>query len=445
LEQRWDSVAGSSRNKRENFSMASLEKRANNFRIVFRFGGRKFSRALKTRSDKAAAGCLARLEDNLRRLELGTLALPAGADVASFLLSDGAMDCKPKAPAAFSLAQLLDGYADSLPAGGLEQTTLDQISTHVRHLKRVLGERVQIQSLELQHLQSYIDERAKAKGRHGRRISAITIKKELVTFASAWGWAAHQGIVDRPFPKRGMRFPKTTEKPPFQTWKEIEHRIDRGGLTEAEQADLWDCLFLTRPEIAELLTVVKTNARHSFVYPMFVFAAHTGARRSEIIRSTLDDIDFAANTVTIHEKKRVRGKLTTRRVPMSPLLSAALRQWIANHPGGRQVFCHGLEVKRSKKARLEFGPLSRNETHDHFKRTLAGSKWEKLRGWHVFRHSFCSNCAAAGIDQRIINGWVGHQTEEMVRRYRHGIPDQQQSAMVVVFGNGEQTLVAKTS
>ena len=423
--------------------MASLEKRADRFRIVFRFGGRKFSRALKTRSDKAAAGCLARLEDNLRRLELGTLAVPDGADVASFLLSDGKMDGKPKAPAACSLAQLLDGYVGSLPAGGLEQTTLDCIDIHVRHLKRVLGEHFQIQSLELQHLQDYVDERAKAKGRHGRKVSATTIKKEIVTFAAAWGWATHQRIINRPFPKRGLRYPKTSQKPPFQTRKEIDARSAGVVFQTRNEADLWDCLFLTLSEIDELLAYVKENARHPFLYPMFVFAAHTGARRSEIIRSMLDDIDFTSNTVTIHEKKRIRGKLTTRRVPMSAMLTQVMRHWVDAHPGGQQTFCHDLEVRRSKTARLEFGPLTRNEAHDHFTRTLAGSKWEKLRGWHVFRHSFCSNCAAAGIDQRIINGWVGHQTEEMVRRYRHLIPDQQQSAIMLVFGNnGQQPLVS---
>ena len=53
----------------------------------------------------------------------------------------------------------------------------------------------------------------------------------------------------------------------------------------------------------------------------------------------------------------------------------------------------------------------------------------------MFRHSFCSNCAAKGIDQRLINAWVGHQTEEMVRRYRHLIPNQQQEAIRVVYGD----------
>ena len=79
-------------------------------------------------------------------------------------------------------------------------------------------------------------------------------------------------------------------------------------------------------------------------------------------------------------------------------------------------------------------PLTRSEAHDHFKRTLANSKWAKLRGFHVFRHSFASNLAAAGVDQRIIDKWMGHQTEEMRKRYQHLFPDQQRQAIDSVFG-----------
>ena len=65
--------------------MASLEQRSGRFRVVFRFAGRKFNRSLKTANRMEAASSLARLEDNLRRLELGTLVLPDHSDVASFL------------------------------------------------------------------------------------------------------------------------------------------------------------------------------------------------------------------------------------------------------------------------------------------------------------------------------------------------------------------------
>ena len=82
--------------------------------------------------------------------------------------------------------------------------------------------------------------------------------------------------------------------------------------------------------------------------------------------------------------------------------------------------------------------LTPSEARDHFRRTLDGSRWEKIKGFHVFRHSFASNLAAAGVDQRIIDEWMGHQTEEMRKRYRHLFPDQQREAIESVFGrNGK--------
>jgi hypothetical protein len=33
-----------------------------------------------------------------------------------------------------------------------------------------------------------------------------------------------------------------------------------------------------------------------------------------------------------------------------------------------------------------------------------------------------------------IDAWMGHQTEEMRKRYRHLFPDQQQAALASVFG-----------
>ena len=78
--------------------------------------------------------------------------------------------------------------------------------------------------------------------------------------------------------------------------------------------------------------------------------------------------------------------------------------------------------------------LTRNEAHDHLQRSLADSKWSVVRGWHVFRHSFISALAAKGVDQRIIDEIVGHQSEEQRRRYRHLLPSQKASALASVFG-----------
>jgi integrase len=307
---------------------------------------------------------------------------------------------------------------------------------HLRHVVTTLGAAFPIQALTQAHLQQHIDRRARQKGRRGQPMSPVTLRKELASLRGCWNWGVEAGLVSGRFPNRGLKYPKTDEKPPFQTRAEIERQLARGGLTEAEVRALWDSLFLTLPEIDDFLRHVEANARHGFLYPMFVFAAHTGARRSEILRARIDDVDFTAGTVLIRERKRAKGKRTHRRVPLSPTLERVLRDWLGKHPGGQFLFCHGLKVVRSKKRRTAVGPLTRDEANDHFKRTVADSKWEVLRGWHLFRHSFASNCAAAGIDQRLIDAWMGHTTEEMRRRYGHHIPTQERAAIEAVFGPG---------
>src|SRR5262249_40917808 len=135
--------------------------------------------------------------------------------------------------------------------------------------------------------------------------------------------------------------------------------------------------------------------------------------------------DFAANVVTLREKKRNRDKEETyRTVPLTPMLAEAMRAWFAVHPGGPLTVCTstGKAYSKSLAART-------------FDRVLRMSTWDVLPGWHCFRHSFISNCVAKGVDQRLIDQWVGHTTEAMRRRYSHLIPKTSQEALQTVFAS----------
>ncbi|MBM4073199.1 MAG: site-specific integrase [Planctomycetes bacterium] len=327
----------------------------------------------------------------------------------------------------------------------MEENSLDTVKMHLRHFAKTVGNGFPIQTLSTIQVQQHIDRRARKKGLRKRPLSPMTLKKEVTSLRACWNWGLSAGLLVGTFPNnKALKYPKGDAKPHFQTWKEIERKIARGGLSAAEIKDLWDCLFLTLNEINELLSFVEETARHDFLYPMFVFVAHTGARRSEMLRALIDDVDFDGQTVLLRERKRSREQRTFRRVPLSPLLERVLRDWIGRHPGGPSLFCLGLDVPRSKKHRQSPGPLTRDEAHDHFVRAVAHSKWDVLRGWHVFRHSFVSNCAARGVDQRLIDDWVGHQTEAMRKRYRHLFPDQQRHAIQTVFGEmGDAVPVGK--
>ena len=279
-----------------------------------------------------------------------------------------------------------------------------------------------------------------------------------MTHRTAWNWGVKMGHVTGRFPNSGLRFPRSDEKPPFQTREEILKKIVR-PITAAETAELWDALYLTLREIEKLLIHVRSAAAHPWIYPMVATVAHTGARRSELLRMQVTDVDFSGATVIIREKKSKHGVNSARRVPPSPFLAIVLREWIDEHAGGTSLLYHGMTVERSKKRSLTMGykgqktrattkkgrgqgitqrksrsfePLTKDEAHDHLKRTLAGSDCV-MRGWHVLRHSFISACASKGIDQRMLQAWCGHTTAEMSAWYTHLYPSAQREAIASVF------------
>jgi integrase len=404
--------------------MATLEHDSSSgrYRVRFRYGGRAFKRTLKTRNEKEAEGARARVDETIRLLERGRLVIPPGADPGVFIVSDGNLSNKPVLSKPLTLEELLNRSEASIPEGAKEANTRTTEKLHAKHLKRILGGQVSAQGLTLADLQRYCDQRAQEKGKRGL-VRPQTIKKELDTFRAIWNWAVSLGLLSGPVPIKGVRLPKASEQMPFQTWEEVNKIIDRGGLTSLEERALWDRVFLTVPQIAEILEFVRSKARRPVVHPMFVFIAMTGARRSEMMRSRIEDIDFQSGTVLIREKKRDKSKtLTYRRVPMPDLLIRVMKDWLDRHPGGVHTFCLSANQK-----------LKQTFTTKTFRRALKGSKWERLRGFHTFRHSFASNLAAAGVDQRVIDELMGHQTDAMRHRYRHLFPDQRQKAVQSVF------------
>jgi integrase len=350
---------------------------------------------------------------------------------------------------AVTLGHLKDRYLTTHANGTIEANSLYTCRLHLKHLTGFLGEGFPVGELYTAKLQDYVNHRAKAK------ISPVTIRKELASLRACWNWGEPMGLTEGKFPNKGLRYPKADEKPPFMTMAEIERQLKAGA-----PETIWETLYLQTHELTELLNYVKEKAAHSWIYPLFCFAAHTGARRSEIVRATVADIDISGNTVTIREKKKNKSKRTTRRVPLTPFLKKVLKNWLDIHPGDSCLFCHAGEIPRSKKRSLTTGHLSQkkrpttlkgrletvtirpqqeaaaltcNEVHDHFKRTLLNSKWEKIPGLHTLRHSFISACATKGIDQRLVQEWAGHTNEATSRRYRHLYPSSQQEAIRSVF------------
>jgi integrase len=437
--------------------MASLQNRNGSYRIFFEYQRKQRVFTVGRVSEAEARAKADQVDHLLMRLSQGLLAPPPGGDILAFVKHDGVIPQQtPATPGEPTMADLRDLYIETHEPS-LEHHTMRGIRRHFRHLCRLLGEGYPIRTLSLADLQGYVDKRAKARGRRGP-LTPARIKKEIVTLRTAWNWGVRMKIVSGRYPYDGLRYPKSDEKPPFQTRREIERQLP--GLPPQKQAELWAAIYLTLPEAERLLAHVREHAGHPWIYPLVATAAHTGARKGELLRMRVTDVDFSEGVVVIREKKRAHDRRTTRRVPLSTGLAAILTEWLKVHPGGAYLFVQAEYVERSKKRSLTTGrlwkdrpgvvnerlatvrermqpgivPLTEDEASDHLKRTLARSEWKVVRGYHALRHSFISACASRGIDQRLIDEWVGHQSEEQRQRYRHLYPSVQAEALRSVFG-----------
>lgn len=444
--------------------MAALQERNGSYRILFNYRGRQRAFTIGRVVEAEAWAKVALVDYLLMRLKQGLVEVPPGRDIVEFLKHDGASPAGSSGPdAAFdsagpTLADLRDRYLETHGNGTLEVNTLRGIRRHFGHLARALGETFPIRELTLSDLQGYVDHRAKAEGRRGPLLPT-TIRKEIVTLRTAWNWGARMGIVAGRCPVDGLRYAKGDERPPFQSRAEIERQLS--GLSGPKADELWEVLYLTFEEVGRLLDYVKATAGHPWIYPLVATAAHTGARRGELLRMRVGDLDLAASTISIRERKRVHGSRTTRRVPLSTTLAAILAEWLEVHPGGNFLFAQATTVAGSKKRgagtgyvggpgrpttenarraavrareRPDLAPLTEDEARHHLKHTLAGGEWAVVRGYHVLRHSFVSACASRGVDLRMLQEWCGHMSPEMQRRYMHLYPSVQAEAMRSVFG-----------
>ena len=151
-----------------------------NYVLCFRIRDKRFRRSLDTTSRAVADEDVQQVELNLRKMQRGYLKIPKGADVVSFLLSNGHVTEALAAPDQTTLKVLFDKYFAALPMGSLEETTIATMKVHRKSLESYFGKSALIESIDLVALQGYIEKRSRDRGLAGP-LSPVTIRKEVMT------------------------------------------------------------------------------------------------------------------------------------------------------------------------------------------------------------------------------------------------------------------------
>jgi integrase len=254
-----------------------------------------------------------------------------------------------------------------------------------------------------------------------------TAERERITLMQFYKWTVGQKYLQAS-PAAGLAPIKCgVDRPPFRTIDEINQIINRGGLSDDEVLDLWECLYLTPGDSAGLLSKVREKATEDFTYLLHAIPAYTGMRRGEVLRLRWPDVDLDSSYLYARSRKQSRTKTETiRRIDLYPELQKDLIDWRKKRAKGQYVVCDGKTLE----------PIRVDQANRYFWQPMRGTawclkskpNWFKV-GFHTYRHSFASNLAAAGVDQRIIDEWMGHQTEAMRKRYRHLYPKDRRSAI----------------
>lgn len=250
--------------------MAAIQRRGDYYRILFRFNGKQYTYPVGQVTENDAKIALAKVDNWLGRIKGRLVGAPPDDRIVEFIQNDGVLPGRyQEEKPTLSLARLRDEYL-ALHTNILDPTTVANMRGHWKRLARWMDESTLVDAVQLATLQKYVMDRV------GEGVEGATAKKEIITLRTCWNWASRMEMLSRPFPNKGLRFPKGEEKPPFMTIAEAKARIQSG---ETEQ--LWESVFLTKADIDQLLATVKTQAAYPWIYPMFCFAAYTGALKRD--------------------------------------------------------------------------------------------------------------------------------------------------------------------
>ena len=152
-------------------------------------------------------------------------------------------------------------------------------------------------------------------------------------------------------------------------------------------------VILSVDEVRQVLKDVE-NFSPDILAPYLAVAAHTGARRSEVVKLNRDDIDFETGLIHFRETKNSHERF----VRISPALEVVLKEQLARHDQRPLIINEdGQRLGRSAITRLM------NKFKAFFPQ---GKNW----GSHGLRHSFAYNFLKRGGKMYQLQAILGHRS-----------------------------------
>lgn len=151
------------------------------------------------------------------------------------------------------------------------------------------------------------------------------------------------------------------------------------------------------PDQVYALILAAPKARYKM---LLMFLWHTGARISEALSVTVEDIDWQLKQVRVKTLKR--GRPAQRMIPLNQDIRGELSTYI-----------HTAELKGTDR----LFPMSRFAVHQEIKALAAKATLPPWIHAHTMRHSFAINCLKQGVHINTLRELLGHANVENTMVY----------------------------
>ncbi len=161
-------------------------------------------------------------------------------------------------------------------------------------------------------------------------------------------------------------------------------------------------------------TLHQADCRYQEAANMVELLAYTGCRLGEARSMTWGDVNFDLKNFTITGGETGTKNLEVRTVPLFPAFEEFLVRLQASREDPSQPTERIVKINDAKNA-LDTACKTAKLPHFHH---------------HSMRHFFCSNAIEAGIDFKVIAGWLGHKDGGLLvaKTYGH-LRDEHSAAM----------------
>lgn len=188
--------------------------------------------------------------------------------------------------------------------------------------------------------------------------------------------------------------------------KQLPTNWEKSAKVKAEQVAM---CYLTEDEIESLVDYKPKSDNERKVKAQFLVECYTGARSSDVIRLTKENIDNEGNIVYVSQKTKIRTI-----VPCKPLVREIIER-------GDNIESTRYPMPLKTKNEIIRRMLKNAGVNDAVKvykggEELTGEKWT-FCSTHTGRRTFCTNMYLRGVDLYSISRLAGHSSVTMTENY----------------------------